>query len=110
MTLNESILQLTRAALAVTALAVAASSQESSPATPLLPAAPTTQQMASVRSFRIGDFRLETPNADSPSPDSPPDASANSDQRPGLVKRSIIRIGQDQKFLFKGPFEKHNLK
>jgi hypothetical protein len=110
MTLNESILQLTRAALAVTVLAIAANSQESSPATPLLPAAPTTQQMAPVPSFRIGDFRLETPNADSPSPDSAPDAPAGSDQRPGLVKRSVIRIGQDQKFLFKGPFEKHNLK
>ena len=110
MTLNKSILQLTRAAFALTALAIAANSQESSPPTPVLPAAPTTQQMAPVPSFRIGDFRLETPDADSPSPDSAPDASAGSDQRPGLVKRSIIRIGQDQKFLFKGPFEKHNLK
>ena len=93
MTLNRSILRLSLIALAVTTLAVAAKSQESSLGTPFLPAAPPTQQMVPVPSFRIGDFQLEVPTADDPSPDSAPDVSAGSDQRSGFVKRSLIRIG-----------------
>jgi hypothetical protein len=109
--LKKSILRLTHAALTVTALAGSANSQESSLPliTPLLAAAPATQQIAPLSNFRIGDFPLETLNADR-SPDGATDASADPDQQPGFVKRSVIRIGQDQKLLFKGPFEKHNLK
>jgi hypothetical protein len=109
--LKKSILRLTRAALTVTALVGSANSQESSLPliAPLLAAAPETQQIAPVSNFRTGDLRLETLNADR-SPDGATDAPADADHRPGLVKRGIIRIGEDQKLLFKGPFEKHNLK
>jgi hypothetical protein len=107
--LNKPILQLTQAALLVAALAVAANSQESPVIAPLMPAASVSEQ-APAPNFRTGDFRVETPNADNTSPDGAPDASADSDPRPGFMKRSIIRIGQDQKLIYKGPFEAHNLK
>jgi hypothetical protein len=60
--------------------------------------------------FRVGDFRLETLDADNPAPDGTPDTSAHTEQQQGLLKRSIKRIGQDQKHLYRGPFEAHNLK
>jgi hypothetical protein len=65
---------------------------------------PTSQveQAIGAPNFRGSDWL----DMDSASPDAAPDA----DPRPGLVQRSIIRIGQDQKLLFKGPFEAHNLK
>ena len=108
--MNKSILQLTRAVLLVGALAVAANSQESTLIMPLLPAASPTQPVAPVPNLRIGDFRVETLNADHPSPDGAPDASPDPGQQRGFMKRSLIRIGQDQKFIYKGPFEAHNLK
>jgi len=108
--LNKSILQLTLAGLAVPGLVAAAISQESSSTIPISPAIPAIQQTAAASSFRVGDFRLEALNADSPEPDGPPSGSAGADQQQGLVKRSIIRIGQDQKHLYRGPFEAHNLK
>ena len=108
--MNKSILQLTRAVLLVTALAVAANSQEPTLIMPLLPAASPTQPVAPVPNLRIGDFRVETLNADHPSPDGAPDASPDPGQQRGFMKRSLIRIGQDQKFIYKGPFEAHNLK
>jgi membrane-associated phospholipid phosphatase len=98
------------APLAVTVLAVAATSQESSSITLVLPTLPATQQTAPVPNFRVGDFRLETLDEDNQAPDGAPNTSAATDEQQGLVKRSIIRIGQDQKLLFKGPFEGHNLK
>jgi hypothetical protein len=101
---------LTRAALAVTVLAVAAHSQESFSTTAALPAMPQSQQTVLAPNFRVGDFRVETLDADNPAPDGAPDASASNGQDQGFVKRSIRRIGQDQKNLFKGPFEAHNLK
>ncbi len=66
--------------------------------------------MTPAPNFRVGDFRLETLEADDPAPDDRPNTSTTTGQQQGLVKRSIRRIGQDQKFLFRGPFEKHNLK
>jgi len=109
-TLIKSTLQLTLTAFAVTVLAVAAKSQESSSRIPFLPATPAIHVMTPAPNFRVGDFRLETLDADDPAPDDGPDTSATTGQQQGLVKRSIRRIGQDQKFIFRGPFEKHNLK
>ncbi len=108
--MNKTTLPLTLAAFAVTVLAVAANSQESSSITLVLPAPPAIQQRAPVPNFRVGDFRLETLDEDNQTPDGTPNTSAGTDKQQGLVKRSIIRIGQDQKLLFRGPFEKHNLK
>ena len=73
---------------------------------------PTSQveQAVGTPNFGGSDFRLETLDTDSASPDAAPDGATDADQRSGLVKRSVIRIGQDQKLLFKGPFEAHNLK
>jgi PAP2 superfamily len=110
MTLNKPTLRLTMAALAVPVLAVVASSQESSSTTPVLPATQAIQWPTPAPSFRVGDFRLETPDADNPASDGAPDTSAGTEQQQGLVKRSIKRIGQDQKHLYRGPFEAHNLK
>ncbi len=53
---------------------------------------------------------METLADDGPNPDAAPDASAESDQHQGFVKRSFTRIGQDQKRLYLAPFEPHNLK
>jgi len=109
-TLNKLIVPLTLAAWAVTILAATASSQESSSITPLPPVTPASRGTALASNFRVGDFRLETVDVDNPVPDDRTNTSTGADQREGLVKRSIRRIGQDQKFIFKGPFEAHNLK
>jgi hypothetical protein len=100
---------LTLAAFAVTVLAVTANSQELS-ANPPLFATRATEVTTPAPNFRIGDFRVEPVDADEPAPDDPPNASTGNDQHQGFVKRGLRRIGQDQKFIFKGPFEAHNLK
>jgi hypothetical protein len=107
--LNKSTLQLALAALAGTLLAVAATAQESSSITSAPPATPAIRQAVLAPNFRVGDFRLEPLDADNSASDDAPNTSGT-DHQQGLVKRSIIRIGQDQKLLFRGPFEKHNLK
>lgn len=107
MTLTKATLQLTLAALAVTVLAVVANCQESTSPTPAVPA---IQRTALRPAFRPGDFPLPTLDADNPAPGTGADTSAGAEQHQGLLKRSIIRIGQDQKHLYRGPFEAHNLK
>ncbi|PYX51828.1 MAG: hypothetical protein DMG76_30810 [Acidobacteria bacterium] len=100
------------AALSVAALSVAAWGQVPSSVTMLLPA-PAIHGIALAPNFRVADFRFEALDDDSSAAqDAAPDTSSSSSSKPqpGLVKRSVIRIGQDQKFLFKGPFEKHNFK
>jgi hypothetical protein len=47
------------------------------------------------------------PNAAEPAPDS---ESSSQTEHHGLVGRSVRRILQDQKHLYAGPFERHNLK
>jgi PAP2 superfamily len=107
-TLNKAILQSTLVGFAVTVLSIAAAGQESSSA-PVLLSAPEVQGTALAPNFRVADFRVETPDEDSAAPDSPTDPPANA-QHQGLFKRSIKRIGQDQKRLYLAPFERHNLK
>jgi hypothetical protein len=43
-------------------------------------------------------------------PDTPSSASADTGSQQGLVKRSVKRIGQDQKRLYLAPFKPHNFK
>jgi hypothetical protein len=107
-TLNISMLKFTLAAFVVLVLAVVASSQESS--STVLPATLAIQETTPAPNFRVGAFRLETPDADNLAPDRSPSTSADTGHQPGLVKRSIRRIAQDQKNLYRGPFEAHNLK
>lgn len=61
--------------------------------------------------FRVTAFRVETRDNDDLAPESPADTSTPADtDQDGTVKRSIRRIGQDQKRLYLAPFERHNLK
>lgn len=71
---------------------------------------PTLRGTALAPDFRVADFRLETLAEDDGPPDDAPNATANSDQQPGLLKRSVIRIAADQKRLYLAPFEPHNFK
>jgi len=60
--------------------------------------------------LRLPDFRFEALDENSPaSPDAPANTSSSKSQ-PGLVKRSIKLIGEDQKRLYLAPFERHNIK
>jgi hypothetical protein len=109
MTLIKRKLHFTFTGLAIAALSITAAGQEPSSPSFLLPTS-AIRQTTLAPNFRVGDFRIETLDADTSAPDGKPDASAGKDQHPGLLKRSIRRIGEDQKIIFKGPFEAHNLK
>ena len=109
--MNKSILQLTLAALAVPALAATAYSQESPSTGPSLPASTAIQQTTPAPYIRVQDFRLHPlEDEDSPGLNGAPEPSAGTGHQDGLLKRTIKRIGVDQKNLYRGPFEAHNLK
>jgi len=74
-----------------------------------LPATPT-QETALAPNFRVAAFRLQPLDADRAAPDAGPNTSAATEPQQGLVKRSVIRIGQDQKRLYLAPFKPHNFK
>jgi hypothetical protein len=96
-------------ALAIAAFSVPCLSQEISSSPVLL--SPQAEANVLAPNFRVTAFRVETRDTDSLAPDSPTDTSAPaSTEQDGLVKRSIRRIGQDQKHLYLAPFERHNLK
>src|SRR5258708_3272363 len=105
--LNKSTRQTILASLTVAVLSIGVRGQESS-SLPMLLRVPAIQGIALAPNFRVTDFRLETAD-ESAAPDSP-DNSSSSKQREGLVKRSIKRIGEDQKRLYLAPFEPHNFK
>jgi PAP2 superfamily protein len=105
--LKKLTLRVTLAALTVTTLVGAASSQESSSAL-VLPATPLLQRTALRPTFRVDDFPAL--DAGNPTPDGVPETSAGADQQQGLVKRCVKRIGQDQKRLYLAPFKPHNFK
>src|SRR5260370_31989109 len=67
-TLIKSTLQLTLTAFAVTVLAVASNSQESSSRIPVLPATPAIHVMPPAPNFRVVDFRLGPLDDDDPAP------------------------------------------
>src|SRR5258708_27608903 len=99
----------TVAGLGAILLSVVAAGQESS-STSVLVRAPSIQGTTLAPNFRVAAFRAETPEEDNASPDVPSDASTDPAVHDGLIKRSIKRIGADQKRLYLAPFEAHNLK
>jgi membrane-associated phospholipid phosphatase len=105
--MNKSILQSTVAGFAIILLSLAAAGQESSSTTVFL-TTPVIQGTALAPNLRMADFRLPPLDADNTAP--APEGSEKSDTQEGLVKRSIKRIGADQKRLYLAPFEPHNLK
>jgi len=90
-------------------LSVAASGQEWSSSL-VLPTGPEIQGTVLAPNFRVAAYDLKRLHEDNGEPDSAPDASADAGQEQGIVKRSVKRIGQDQKRLYLAPFERHNLK
>ena len=90
-------------------LSVGAAGQESS-SVPVLVRTPSIQGTTLAPNFRVAAFRVETPDEDIASPDAPSDASTDPAVHDGLVKRSIKRIGADQRRLYLAPFEAHNIK
>ena len=107
--MNKSICHSTLAGLAAILLSVVAAGQEPSSA-PVLVRLPSIQGTTLAPNFRVAAFRVETPDKDVASPDAPSDASTDPAVHDGLVKRSIKRIGADQKRLYLAPFEAHNIK
>jgi hypothetical protein len=107
MTLIKRKLHFTFATLAV--LSIAAAGQERSSTFPLLPT-PAIRGTVLAPNFRVADFKFETPDAATSSPDALPDTSSSNEPHQGIVKRSVHRIGEDQKRLYLAPFEPHNLK
>jgi membrane-associated phospholipid phosphatase len=105
--MNKSILQSTVAGFAIILLSLVAAGQESSSTTVFL-TTPVIQGTALAPNLRMADFRLPPLDADNTAP--APEGSEKSDTQEGLVKRSIKRIGADQKRLYLAPFEPHNLK
>jgi hypothetical protein len=106
MALNKRSSHFTLASLAVAVLSVAASAQQ--PSTTLL--APMIRGTTLAPNFRVANFKVVTPDDDdAPDPDPLPD-SPSTPVHQGFIKRSFIRIGQDQKRLYLAPFEAHNLK
>ena len=97
-------------ALGSTVFTVVSTCQEAS-FSPLLPT-PQARGIELAPNFRVAAFRLETPDAESTETDSAPDApDAPADAAEGgLLKRSIRRIGGDQKRLYLAPFKPHNFK
>jgi len=94
----------------ISAVSSAAGQDSSSSSVPVLVTVPQIQGATLAPNLRVADFRLDTMEG-AASSDTPSDTSSSSSQsQPGLVKRSVIRIGQDQKRLYLAPFEKHNLK
>jgi hypothetical protein len=107
MTLNQSTLRSTLAGLAVALAAVAASGQRPS-AVPVLLPAQELRGTTLAPNFRVADFRVM--EDDDPAPENGPETSTKAATQDGLVKRSVKRIGEDQKRLYLAPFERHNLK
>jgi hypothetical protein len=94
------------------ALAVPSRSQEVSHIPVLL--APHAQAVELAPNFRVVNYRVETKDKNDKDTDHSeagplPDTPAGT-QQDGIVKRSIRRIGQDQKHLYLSPFEPHNFK
>jgi len=109
--LSTSILRTILASLVVSVLSIGVHGQELSSVPRLQLSSPGTQWTPFAANFRLPDFRFEALDENSPaSPDATLDSSSSRAQ-PGLVRRSVKKIGEDQKRLyFVGPFERHNLK
>ena len=107
--LLKPLLELTQAGLAVILFSVAALGQEAF-LTSVLPPESEAQATTLAPNFRVAAFRLETLDGDGDAPDNASSTSADSNPHDGFVKRSVVRIGQDQKRLYLAPFKPHNFK
>lgn len=87
----------------------------------VLPRAPDPETKLLAPNFRIADFRLESSPEDNSetalsisdsarSDDESSATNSSSSQNEGLIKRSVRRIGADQKRLYLAPLERHNWK
>src|ERR1700733_13706721 len=90
-------------------VSVSALCQNASSILELLPAS-HIQERVMAPNFRVAAFRLETLEEETTAADAAPDAASATEPSEGLVKRSVKRIGADQKRLYLAPFEPHNLK
>lgn len=109
--LNAPLLHFSFASIALTLLSVAACGQESSPAAVLVNQLQPEGKILAPN-FRVADFRV-TAALDETTDEERASATLgapNGAEQEGLLKRSVKRIGQDQKRLYLAPFEKHNLK
>lgn len=95
--------------MAPAVLSLVAAAQDSS-SVPELVTTPSIQGTTLAPNFRVAAFRVETSDEEDSAPDTSPSASTDPAVREGLVKRSIKRIGADQKRLYLAPFEAHNIK
>jgi hypothetical protein len=95
---------------------MSAAGQESA-SMPVLLTPPQVRGTVLAPNFRVASFRENTPDEDNATPadtsddtsDVSPDAPAGAEHQ-GFLKRSVKRIGADQKRLYLAPFEPHNLK
>jgi membrane-associated phospholipid phosphatase len=70
-----------------------------------------SQGTALAPNFRVGDFEFKTITAEAVEPeDKTPISDSGSSQQEGLVKRSFVRIGEDQKRIYLAPFKRKNWK
>jgi membrane-associated phospholipid phosphatase len=78
------------------------------PFTRFLPAPVESEDAPPASNFHVEALRLEPSSPEDGAPNG--DAAADSSQHKGLVKRSVERIGADQKRLYLAPFKAHNVK
>lgn len=85
------------------------------------PQSPDPQTKLLAPNFRVADFSLESSPGESSETvskevatvgvgDDASSANSSSSQQEGLIKRSVIRIGGDQKRIYLAPFKRHNWK
>ena len=107
-TLNKPTLQSTLVGFAITLVSMSAAGQEAS-TTPALLTTPQLRGTALAPNFRVAEFRVTSSDENDAAPEAAPDAPAGAEHQ-GLIKRSVKRIGADQKRLYLAPFEPHNFK
>jgi len=92
-------------------LSISAVGQDATSGPQLLPA-PQAGEIILAHNFRVAAFRLDAVdlNGNDGARDAASNTSTATEPREGLVKRSVKRIGADQKRLYLAPFEPHNLK
>ncbi len=69
-----------------------------------------SQGTALAPNFRVADFEFKTIAEDAAADDEAPNSDSSSSRQEGLVKKSIVRIGGDQKGIYLAPFKRKNLK
>jgi len=95
--------------MAVGLLSLVATAQDSSSVPDLLTTS-STRETTLAPNFRVAAYRVGTEDESEAAADPSPDNATNQAAHEGLIKRSIKRIGADQKRLYLAPFEAHNIK